>query len=246
MHQHRQISRNDAPTSKTSSKRISDLPKLQRRDTRQREFLAAALRLFAERNFSSVTIKDIARSLGLNAGLIYYYFDSKTDLLRASISHVVDTTFASFRELERETLQPWKVIDAWLESNIEQSSDMYRFVKIALDFKGANERDSAIEATIARFYDQERRLLCRVIRRGSELGVFRNVQPTRMSDFISTHLDGCVVRSVVIDSFDVEVEIRELRSIVFQMLGFDHAKARAFRTRERDAHKGSAKPRRSA
>ena len=183
--------------------------------------MATALRLFAERNFLSVTIKDIADSLGLNSGLIYYYFDSKTDLLRATISHVVDYTFASFNELERETLQPWKVIDAWLESNIEQSSDMYRFVKIALDFKGANERDSAIEAEIARFYDQERRLLCRVIRKGMELGVFRYVQPTRMSDFISTHLDGCVVRSVVIDGFNVESEIRELRNVVFEMLGFD-------------------------
>ena len=195
--------------------------KLQKRDARQKEFLATALRLFAERNFLSVTIKDIADSLGLNAGLIYYYFDSKTDLLRATISHVVDNTFASFSELERDTLQPWKVIDAWLESNIEQSSDMYRFVKIALDFKGANERDSAIESEIKRFYDQERRLLCRVIRRGIELGVYRNIQPTRMSEFISTHLDGCVVRSVVIDGFNVEREIRELRTVVFEMLGFN-------------------------
>jgi AcrR family transcriptional regulator len=192
--------------------------KSERRDTRQKEFLSAALRLFAERSFSSVTIKDIAESLGLNSGLIYYYFDSKTDLLRASISHVIDNSFASFRELERNNLHPWKVIDAWLESNIEQSSDMYRFVKIAVDFKGSNERDSAIEASIARFYDLERKMLCRAIRRGIETGVFRQVQPTQMSDFISTHLDGCVVRWVVIDGFNVEVEIRKLRNIVFAML----------------------------
>ena len=210
-----------SPAARSSSTRIPSQQKLQKRDARQKEFLVTALRLFAERNFLSVTIKDIADSLGLNTGLIYYYFDSKTDLLRATISHVVDNTFANFSELERDTLQPWKVIDAWLESNIEQSSDMYRFVKIALDFKGANQRDGAIEAEIERFYDQERRLLCRVIRKGIELDIFDNVQPTRMSDFISTHLDGCVVRSVVIDGFNVEREIRELRNIVFEMLGFD-------------------------
>ena len=36
-----------------------------------------ALTLFAERNFASVTIKDIGTALGVNTALIYYYFDSK-------------------------------------------------------------------------------------------------------------------------------------------------------------------------
>lgn len=193
-------------------------------NTRQDEFLSAALRLFAERNFASVTIKDIAHGLGLNTGLIYYYFKSKRDLLRASIDHIVDNTFENFRQLEKDGLDPCRVIDAWLESNVKQSSDMYRFVKIALDFKGAHERDAAIEATIARFYSQERRLLSRVVSKGIEQGLFKPVDPNRISDFISTHLDGCVVRSVVLDNFDVRAEVRSLRSIVFQLLGYKAAK----------------------
>jgi AcrR family transcriptional regulator len=56
---------------------------------RVEEFLATALNLFAERNFASVTIKDIAEHLGVNTALIYYYFDSKTDLFQASIEHAV-------------------------------------------------------------------------------------------------------------------------------------------------------------
>lgn len=37
---------------------------------RVNEFLATALDLFAERNFASVTIKDIATALGVNTALI--------------------------------------------------------------------------------------------------------------------------------------------------------------------------------
>ncbi|MFZ1071180.1 MAG: helix-turn-helix domain-containing protein, partial [Methyloceanibacter sp.] len=48
------------------------------------KFLTASLDLFAERNFASVTIKDIAKALNVNTALIYYYFDSKTDLFRAT------------------------------------------------------------------------------------------------------------------------------------------------------------------
>ena len=36
-----------------------------------------ALDLFAERNYSTVTIKDIALAAGLNPSHIYYYFDNK-------------------------------------------------------------------------------------------------------------------------------------------------------------------------
>ena len=35
------------------------------------KFLAASLDLFAERNFASVTIKDIAKALNVNTALIY-------------------------------------------------------------------------------------------------------------------------------------------------------------------------------
>ena len=60
-----------------------------KKNGREEEFLIAALHLFAERNFASVTIKDIAQSLGVNTALIYYYFEDKTDLLRATIELAV-------------------------------------------------------------------------------------------------------------------------------------------------------------
>ena len=58
-----------------------------------RQFLAASLDLFAERNFASVTIKDIAKALNVNTALIYYYFDGQTDLFRATIEYAVAGAF---------------------------------------------------------------------------------------------------------------------------------------------------------
>ena len=66
------------------------------------KFLAASLDLFAERNFASVTIKDIAKALDVNTALIYYYFDSKTDLFRATIEYAVAGAFENVRALGRQ------------------------------------------------------------------------------------------------------------------------------------------------
>ncbi len=51
--------------------------------------LDAAERLFADRGFNAVTIKDIAGKAGVNPALIYYYHDSKETLYRHVIERFV-------------------------------------------------------------------------------------------------------------------------------------------------------------
>src|SRR5262249_25900564 len=48
-----------------------------RASTTASALLRIALDLFAAKNYSTVTIKDIAEATGMNASLIYYYFGSK-------------------------------------------------------------------------------------------------------------------------------------------------------------------------
>lgn len=55
------------------------------RDTRRREILRAAARVFAERGIREAKVGDIARAAGLSHGLIYHYFESKDALLEAII-----------------------------------------------------------------------------------------------------------------------------------------------------------------
>jgi AcrR family transcriptional regulator len=187
---------------------------------RVNKFLATALDLFAERNFASVTIKDIAKALGVNTALIYYYFDSKTDLFRATIEHAVAGAFESVRALENESADPPSVMSAWLENHVNKYAEIHRFVKIALDFRGAHEGDPDIANAIERFYDEERKLLSKIIRQGIKQGLFKPVEPNRMAQFVSTYLDGCMVRSVILSDFDLEGAVHDLHRRVFEMLGY--------------------------
>jgi AcrR family transcriptional regulator len=192
------------------------------------KFLATALDLFAERNFASVTIKDIARALDVNTALLYYYFDSKTDLFRATIEQAVAHAFEHVRSVVDQSDDPAKVIVVWLESHVNKFAEIHRFVKIALDFRSAHECDPDIAGAIERFYDEERKLLSKVIRQGIKQGLFKPVDPTRMAQFISTYLDGCMVRSVIVPDFDLEGAVDDLHRRVLEMLGYS-GKRRAIR-----------------
>lgn len=52
-------------------------------EARSQQILDAALRLFAENGFAATTTKQIAQEVGVTEGLIFHYYPSKADLLRA-------------------------------------------------------------------------------------------------------------------------------------------------------------------
>src|SRR5512136_389559 len=103
-----------------ASLRKADLSHYRPSPGRVDSFLATALDLFAERNFASVTIKDIAKALGVNTALLYYYFDSKTDLFRATIAHAVGRAFENVHALDDKSADPATMIGAWLGNHVNK------------------------------------------------------------------------------------------------------------------------------
>ena len=54
-------------------------------EDRREQIMDAAMRVFAQKGFARATNRDVAREAGITTGLIYYYFKSKEDLLRAAL-----------------------------------------------------------------------------------------------------------------------------------------------------------------
>lgn len=59
--------------------------------TRER-ILEEALRLFAERGYDGVGVRDIAAAVGVNHGLIKYHFGDKTSLWKAAVARLFERT----------------------------------------------------------------------------------------------------------------------------------------------------------
>ncbi|WP_161973680.1 TetR/AcrR family transcriptional regulator [Hwanghaeella grinnelliae] len=189
-------------------------------ETRAEALITVAFDLFAERNFASVTIKDIANAAGVNTALIYYYYDNKEGLFRATLENAIGEIFAAFETLETNVNDPPLVIDEWLRIHHAQFSTVQKFVKVCLDYKGAADSDPVIDAAIVSFYEKERRLLADAIRDGIEIGLFRKVDPVELADQISTHLDGIMVRAVIVSGYDLKAGIYGFSKIVWEILGY--------------------------
>lgn len=187
---------------------------------RKEALMAVALELFARRSFSEVTIKDIAGELGINTALLYYYFQNKEDLLRATIEDTVERAFEHFQGLRDLNDGPAEVISDWLHSHVDLSKPIQYLVKVALDYRSSNLKSPAIDRAIRRFYTGEERILSECLAEGIALGLFRSTQPLQVAQFISVHLDGLMVRSVIQPRFDLTAAVAQLREMLWSQLGY--------------------------
>ena len=200
-------------------------PKLQGND-RRREITDAALGLFAERSFASVTIKDIAGKLRINPALIYYYFKSKQDLFRSSIEAAILDAVAHYDRIRILHDDPVGLIDAWLDSNVNLSPTISNLVKVMLDHSGLPRQIPSVDRLVKQFYEEEFRILSGAIGRGIKIGVFQPVDQRRVALFASVHLDGVMVAAKIRPDFDLAQAIGNLRYILFSNLGYDHRTSR--------------------
>jgi AcrR family transcriptional regulator len=74
----------------------------QLREERRRQILEAALTVFSQKGFNAANVSDVAAQAGVSQGTIYWYFDSKEELLTAAmLSFFEDFGDETFLALEQ-------------------------------------------------------------------------------------------------------------------------------------------------
>ncbi len=101
---------------------------------RREQIVQAAMEVFARKGFDRATNEDIAREAGVTPGLIYHYFESKQDLLRAAIESY--PVRQGLRSLPPEMLKlpPHALLRAIAKQILQvgEDEDIVRFLRIYL------------------------------------------------------------------------------------------------------------------
>jgi TetR/AcrR family transcriptional regulator, cholesterol catabolism regulator len=72
---------------------------------REQEVLDAAAKVFCERGYTDATVQDVANELGILKGSLYYYIDTKEDLLFRLLEQVHDEVDAILAAVQAETAE---------------------------------------------------------------------------------------------------------------------------------------------
>ncbi|GLK84733.1 TetR/AcrR family transcriptional regulator [Ancylobacter defluvii] len=199
-------------TAKTARRR---LPPAERRAM----ILDEALRLFAERHYAVVTVRDIAQVCEMNVGLLYHYFDSKDDLVRRALEHAIQQLMLGYEARRTQQPDPLAEILAWLESHVEIAPTLIRMVKLMADYASSGMQDEVLDALIAGFYGGEKELLEDALQRGIAAGLFQPHDISRTARRIGLMLDGIFFASTSRGDNRVAQDIRDLAEVLPGWIG---------------------------
>ena len=193
---------------------------------RTERILLVGLDLFSRKDFSAVTIKNIAHAAKINSALIYYYFQNKEDLFKASIEYAILQALENYRRLKEKHTNPVDLINDWFDNNIEMSVSFRKLIKIMLDYSHSPNRLNSVDRLIKHFYDEEMSILSKSVREGIALGLFESIDPEQVAQFASVNLDGIMVASIIRSDLDLKAAVENLRDLFWHYLGYSGNRGR--------------------
>jgi AcrR family transcriptional regulator len=136
---------------------------------RHREVLEAAARVFHEKGYESTSIQDIAESVGILKGSLYYYIRSKDDLLYEILQGVHEDALANIKKVDEVEGDALQKIRAFVTTHLTFNAE--NLVKMGVffhDFRSLSEERKQVIVEERDYYDQ---LLRDLIRQGQEEGL---------------------------------------------------------------------------
>ena len=144
----------------------TQVPKPSKR--RRQEVMDVAARIFNDKGYEATSIQEIAEEVGILKGSLYYYIDTKEDLLFGVIQEAYDAALGVIEELDERDGSALEMIEALVRRHAEvfaatrlQSSVFFR------EFRALSEER---QKTIREAADVYNRFVVAQIRRGQRSG----------------------------------------------------------------------------
>lgn len=163
--------------------------------------MEATVWVLAEEGYRGLTLRKVAERAGKNRGLVHYYFESKDDLLRSLLDHVLAGT-ERLMEVD-EDADPveklWSALRffAYGPGGIDEHGRHY--YEAIFQLQALSPHDEALRARFTRNYRHTVALTRAFIEEGVDDGTFRDVDPESMAVFLVAAVDGARNTELTLD-----------------------------------------------
>jgi AcrR family transcriptional regulator len=145
----------------------------QRRAEREDQLLEAALHLFKEKGYHNTSMQDLADALEMQKGSLYYYIDSKEELLRRLLERATSFLALQIDEIYASDLAPAEKLRWALTNHGETMMEHLELVAVYLQEYRNLPPDRLQEAlAVRKHYEQ---VLMQIVEDGITCGDFRPV-----------------------------------------------------------------------
>lgn len=185
-------------------------------ETRRQHILDAAITCFARKGFHQTTMEDIGDEAGLSPGVAYRYFDSKDDIIVATVQGSVDRSLDFYEEVaDGENIL--SVLEQMIDDSFlrfeQPGRDVYYKVRVQLWAEVLQNSKVAEKAGILR--EQAQRQLAAIIKKGQERGQIKpDLDAQAVALVIMANHDGFVIHWLA----NPETDIWQHRNVFMEMV----------------------------
>jgi AcrR family transcriptional regulator len=145
----------------------------ERRAAREDQLLEAATFLFKEKGYHNTSMQDLADALGVQKGSLYYYIDSKEELLRRLLERATSVLGAQIDEVYAADLSPVDKLQRALENHAEIMMNNLNLVAVYLyEYRNLPPQRLEEALVVRKHYES---VLMRILEDGIASGDFRPV-----------------------------------------------------------------------
>jgi AcrR family transcriptional regulator len=156
------------PTSANTSRRSHLAATISKPPRRRQELIDIAARVFEVRGYEAASIQDIADALGILKGSVYYYIDTKQELLFAVLQEMHGSATGNIEVFPRLSSDPMVLIRMFVESQFLFLAD--NVVQVTVFFQDFGSLDADRREQIVAQRDNYDRFLRELIQLGQAQG----------------------------------------------------------------------------
>ena len=145
----------------------------QAKESRADQLLETATLLFKEKGYHNTSMRDLADALGMQKGSLYYYIDSKEELLRELLEQATSILGAQIDEIYAADLCPSEKLRLALENHGQAMMDHLNLVTVYLQEYRSLPPERLQEVLVTREHYEQR--LMQILQDGIDSGEFRPV-----------------------------------------------------------------------
>jgi AcrR family transcriptional regulator len=167
------------------------------KERHKQEILRAALRLFSAKGFYNVSMQNIADESGFGVGTLYNFFESKDALFDELTRDGSERIICEFSEILDRPVGSKEVLAAFIRQQPKLQEQYGELIKLHLSVFGVKGSRLSKASDDNMVHNVINPKLVRLIKKGINEGVFRNVDPE-----ITARALGAVIEALVFETTD--------------------------------------------
>lgn len=185
-------------------------------EERRNQILEAAALVFARSGFSKARMDDIAAESGLSKGTLYWYFNSKDEIILAMLDRLFERELADLHTLQESGRTATECLLEYTEIAILDMTHLLQLMPIAYEYLALAFRNEAVLQALKRYSRSYFELIIPIIQQGIDNDEFRQVDPQDVAIAVGAIFEGTALLWVY-DSETIQIE-KHIRSSINLLL----------------------------